>query len=159
MTYTEQHIAEAKRRLDGLMYVVPQCIVEALAEALASPAWEPPVSKAFLLKIGTGASPPTFTTVAGLRVQRMEITARPDGGSNISLTGNGVFTGEMAEHRVEANALSGTIDDYQILFEDGMVFVGRFLITRLDFAGDFHGERTYTVSLESAGRAAERAGR
>ncbi len=28
---------------------------------------------------------------------------------------------------------------------------GRFLVTRLDYAGDFNGERSYTVALESSG--------
>ena len=31
---------------------------------------------------------------------------------------------------------------------------GRFLVTRLDYAGDFNGERTYTVGLESSGAVA-----
>lgn len=28
---------------------------------------------------------------------------------------------------------------------------GRFLVTRLDYSGDFGGERTYTLALESSG--------
>jgi len=28
---------------------------------------------------------------------------------------------------------------------------GTFLITRLDYAGDFNGERNYTLALESSG--------
>ncbi len=28
---------------------------------------------------------------------------------------------------------------------------GRFLVTRLDYAGDYNGERTYTLALESSG--------
>jgi HK97 family phage major capsid protein len=35
---------------------------------------------------------------------------------------------------------------------EGAAFVsGRFLVTRLDYAGDFNGERSYTLSLESSG--------
>ncbi len=29
---------------------------------------------------------------------------------------------------------------------------GRFLVTRLEYSGDFNGERNYTVALESSGQ-------
>jgi len=56
-----------------------------------------------------------------------------------------------AEVRVKANALSGVLDDYRLSFESGETMTGRFLVTRLDYAGDFNGERSYTLSLESSG--------
>ena len=31
---------------------------------------------------------------------------------------------------------------------------GRFLVSRLDYSGDFNGERNYTLSLESSGAVA-----
>jgi predicted secreted protein len=31
---------------------------------------------------------------------------------------------------------------------------GRFVVTRLDYAGDYNGERTYALSLESSGEVA-----
>jgi TP901-1 family phage major tail protein len=123
---------------------------------------------AFLLKVGNGAVPTVFTTVAGLRTTQMTVntetvvvTNQGSGGwrellsgagvRSVSLSGSGVFTGSGAEARVKANALSGTIDDYQVAFESGETVTGRFLITRLDYAGDFNGERTYTMALESSG--------
>ena len=56
-----------------------------------------------------------------------------------------------AEARVKANALSGTIDSYQVTFESGDTMTGKFLVTRLDYAGDFNNERSYTIALESSG--------
>jgi TP901-1 family phage major tail protein len=123
---------------------------------------------AFLLKIGNGAAPLVFTTVAGLRTTQMSVNAETvvvtnqgSGGwrellsgagvRSVSLSGSGVFTGSVAEGRVKANALAGVIDDYRISFESGETVTGRFLITRLDYAGDFNGERTYTLALESSG--------
>jgi TP901-1 family phage major tail protein len=123
---------------------------------------------AFLLKIGDGAVPAVFTTVAGLRTTQMSVNAETvvvtnqgSGGwrellsgagvRSVSLSGSGVFTGSAAEARVKANALAGVIDDYRISFESGETVTGRFLITRLDYAGDFNGERTYTLALESSG--------
>ncbi len=129
-----------------------------------------PIEKgsAFLLKVGNGAVPLAFSTVAGLRTTQMSVNAETvvvtnqgSGGwrellsgagvRSVSLSGAGVFTGSQAETRIKANALSGAVDDYQVSFESGETMTGRFLITRLDYAGDFNGERTYTLALESSG--------
>ena len=123
---------------------------------------------AFLLKVGDGALPPAWTTLAGLRTTQLAInsdtvviTNKGSGGwrellsgagvRSVSLSGAGVFSGTVAEARVKASALAGTLDDYQVSFESGERLTGKFLITRLDYAGDFNGERTYTLALESSG--------
>ncbi|MEI5688919.1 MULTISPECIES: phage major tail protein, TP901-1 family [Sphingomonas] len=123
---------------------------------------------AFLLKIGDGAAAPAFATVAGLRTTQMSvngetvvITNKDSGGwrqllsgagvRSVSVSGAGVFTGSAGEARIRANALAGTIDDYRLSFEGGDSMTGRFLVTKLDYAGDFNGERSYTLSLESSG--------
>ena len=123
---------------------------------------------AFLLKIGDGATPPVFTTVAGLRTTQLQIngeavaiTSKDSGGwrellsgagvRSVSVSGAGIFTGSAAEARLKGNALSGTIDDYRLSFENGESLTGRFLVTRLDYAGDYNGERNYTLALESSG--------
>jgi len=123
---------------------------------------------AFLLKIGDGAVPPAYETVAGLRTTQMAIngdsvvvTHKDSGGwrellsgagvRSVSVSGAGIFTGSAAEGRIKGHALSGLIDDYELSFEGGERMQGRFLITRLDYAGDYNGERNYTLSLESSG--------
>jgi TP901-1 family phage major tail protein len=123
---------------------------------------------AFLLKVGNGAETVVYSTVAGLRTTQLSvngeavaITSKDSGGwrellsgagvRSVSVSGAGVFTGSAAEARVKANALSGVLDDYRLAFESGETMTGRFLVTRLDYAGDYNGERTYTVSLESSG--------
>ena len=123
---------------------------------------------AFLLKIGDGAQVPAFATVAGLRTTQLSIngeavvvTNKDSGGwrqllggagvRSVSVSGAGVFTGSAAETRIKAHALAGTIDDYRLSFEGGDSLTGKFLVTRLDYAGDFNGERSYTLSLESSG--------
>ena len=123
---------------------------------------------AFLLKIGNGAVPVAYATVAGLRTTQLSvngeavaITSKESGGwrellsgagvRSVSVSGAGVFTGSAEEARVRANALAGVIDDYRLSFESGETMTGRFLVTRLDYAGDFNGERTFTLNLESSG--------
>jgi TP901-1 family phage major tail protein len=123
---------------------------------------------AFLLKISDGATPPAYQTVAGLRTTQMTIngdtvvvTHKGSGGwrdllsgagtRSVSVSAAGIFLGSNAESAVRAHALAGTLDNYELSFEDGERLRGRFLVQRLDYAGDFNGERSYTLQLESSG--------
>jgi len=123
---------------------------------------------AFLLKVGNGGAPPSFSTVAGMRTTQMSIngeavniTSKDSGGwrdllagagvRSVSVGASGIFTGSASELRVKGHALSGAIDDYELSFESGERMRGRFLVTRLDYAGDYNGERNYALSLESSG--------
>ena len=123
---------------------------------------------AFLLKIGDGGGTPVYSTVAGLRTTQLSIngdaiviTNKGSAGwrdllsgagvRSVSVSAAGVFTGSAAETRIKNSALSGVIDDYELSFESGEQLQGKFLVTRLDYAGDFNGERSYTLALESSG--------
>ena len=123
---------------------------------------------AFLLKIGDGAQPPAYETVAGLRTTQMSVngdtvvvTHKESGGwrdllsgagtRSVSVSAAGIFLGSQAENAVRTHALAGTIEEYELSFEDGARLHGRFLVQRLDYAGDFNGERNYTLQLESSG--------
>lgn len=126
---------------------------------------------AFLLKISDGEQTPTYETVAGLRTTQMSVTGdtvvithKASGGwrellsgagsRSVSVSAAGIFLGSEAETKIRANALAGTLDDYELSFEDGEKLRGRFLVQRLDYAGDFNGERNYTLQLESSGEVA-----
>jgi TP901-1 family phage major tail protein len=123
---------------------------------------------AFLLKIGNGAEPPVFATVAGMRTTQMSVngeavnvTSKDSGGwrellsgagvRSVSVAASGIFTGSAAETRIKSNALAGLVDDYELSFESGERLRGRFLVTRLDYSGDYNSERNYALSLESSG--------
>ncbi len=126
---------------------------------------------AFLLKVGNGGAPPVFSTVAGMRTTQLSVngeavnvTSKDSGGwrellsgagvRSVSVSGSGIFTGSAAEVRLKTNALGGLLDDYELSFESGERMRGRFLVTRLDYSGDYNGERNYTLSLESSGQVA-----
>ena len=126
---------------------------------------------AFLLKVGNGGEPPLFSTVAGMRTTQMSVngeavnvTSKDSGGwrellsgagvRSVSVAASGIFTGSAAEARLKANALGGALDEYELSFESGERMRGRFLVTRLDYAGDYNGERTYALALESSGEVA-----
>ena len=123
---------------------------------------------AFLLKIGDGGDPPDFATVAGMRTTQLSIngeavnvTTKDSGGwrellsgagvRSVSVAASGIFTGSAAETRVRGLALSGGVEAYELSFESGETMRGSFLVTRLEYAGDFNGERNYTLALESSG--------
>jgi TP901-1 family phage major tail protein len=123
---------------------------------------------AFLLKIGDGENPVGYTTIAGLRTTQMTVNGEPvaitskDSGGwrellsgagvrSVSVSGAGVFTGSDAETRIKSHALGGVIDAYELSFEGGERMQGDFLVARLDYSGDYNGERSYTLSLESSG--------
>lgn len=123
---------------------------------------------AFLLKITNGASPAVYQTIAGLRTTQLSIngdtvvvTHKQSGGwrdllsgagtRSVSVSAAGIFLGSVAENTVRTRALDGTLDDYELSFEDGAKLRGKFLVQRLDYAGDFNGERSYTMQLESSG--------
>lgn len=123
---------------------------------------------AFLLKISDGAPTPTYQTVAGLRTTQMSITgdtvvvSSKDGGGwrqllsgagvrTVSVSAAGIFIGSAAELKIKANVLAGTLDDYELSFDGGEKLHGKFLVQQLAYAGDFNGERNYTMQLESSG--------
>ncbi|MFM7378269.1 MAG: phage tail tube protein [Erythrobacter sp.] len=123
---------------------------------------------AFLLKITNGATPAVYQTIAGLRTTQLSIngdtvvvTHKQSGGwrdllsgagtRSVSVNAAGIFLGSVAENTVRTRALDGTLDDYELSFEDGAKLRGKFLVQRLDYAGDFNGERSYTLQLESSG--------
>lgn len=123
---------------------------------------------AFLLKISDGAVAPSFTTIAGLRTTQMtvngeavNVTTKDSGGwrdllseagvRSVSVSAAGIFTGSAAEVQLRGHALTGTIANYELSFESGERLRGNFLVSRLDYAGDYNGERSYSINLESSG--------
>ena len=123
---------------------------------------------AMLMKVGDGASPEVFTTIAGLRStsltvnnESVDVTNKDSlgkrellaaaGVQSISVSGSGVFTDGSSESTIKTNALADTIDNYQFLVPDFGTFTGAFQVTSLEYAGEFNGEVTYSMSFESGG--------
>ena len=120
------------------------------------------------MKVSNGAEVPIFSTVAGLKTTQLSIngdavtiTNKGSGGwrelltgagvRSVSVSASGVFTGSNAEVQVRGLALAGNIENFELSFESGERMRGKFLVTRLEYAGDFNSERNYTMSLESSG--------
>lgn len=122
----------------------------------------------FLVQIGNGGDPQVYTTIAGLRAtsmtfnnQAIDITNKDSGAwrellsgagvRRISVSGSGVFTNSAAETTVRTKALAAEHAPLKLIFANGDSFTGDFQVVSLEYAGDFNGERTYALSMESSG--------
>ena len=122
----------------------------------------------FLLKIGDGGSPETFSTVGGFRTNTLKInnetvdaTSKDSGGTkqllagaglhSMSATGSGVFVDDAAFASAHTAAMNNTINNWQIIVPDFGTYEGPFQITALEFSGEYSGEQQYNITLESGG--------
>jgi TP901-1 family phage major tail protein len=120
------------------------------------------------MKVGNGGSPETFTTIGGLRStsltinnESVDVTNKDSsnqrtllaaaGVQSISVSGSGVFTDAASETTMKTNVLADTIDNYQFLVPDFGTFTGGFQVTSVEYAGEYNGEVTYSMSFESSG--------
>jgi TP901-1 family phage major tail protein len=121
-----------------------------------------------LLKISDGLSPGTFTSVGGFRTttltinnETVDITTKDEapwrqllsntGLRSITFEGEGVFKDDSAINSIEILAMNGNSQEFQIVFGNGDLYQGIFLLTKLEQAGEYNAEQTYSISLESAG--------
>ncbi len=125
--------------------------------------------KDLLLKIGDGGSPESFTTVAGLRTRTLSLNAQAidithsqsvDGwrellsGAGVrqaALSGAGVFLSDQTAESIRSIFFSGTVGNWQIVVPGFGMIEGPFLVGNLDYGGDYDGEATVSLSLQSAG--------
>ena len=74
------------------------------------------------------------------------------GVSNMAISASGVFTDSALENDIRVRAQKGQIDSYKLVFGDGDNIVGNFQITSYERAGEYNGEETYSLTLESSGQ-------
>jgi len=120
-----------------------------------------------LVKIGDGASPEVFTTVAGLRdtsisinQETVDVTNKDSsrvrtllfqaGTKSFTITGSGVFSDSASEQSV-LTAFDGASKNYQLIVPDYNTFTGAFQVTALEYSGSYNDATQYTVTFESAG--------
>ncbi|WP_310620732.1 phage major tail protein, TP901-1 family [Flexibacterium corallicola] len=124
--------------------------------------------KDLLLKLDkTGSG--TFTSVGGLRSRRLAFNARSadvthsesmgrwrellaqSGTRSASVSGSGVFKDAASDLEVSTVFFEGLHCSWQIVLPDFGVIEGPFQITSLEYLGQFNGEMTYELALESSG--------
>jgi len=69
---------------------------------------------------------------------------------SLSISASGVFTDSSTEELVRGFAFDGAIQNYDLVFGNGDTIKGAFLVTSYERAGEFNGEETYSLTLESS---------
>jgi len=127
---------------------------------------------ALLLKIGAdssaAAASDTYTTVGGLRStsitlnqESVDITDKDSsnarelladaGVESVSISGSGVFTDAASDGTLRTAFGGSDIPNFEVIIPDLGTYQGKFHIASLEYGGEYNGEVTYSVTLESSG--------
>lgn len=123
--------------------------------------------KAILIKIDDGMG--VKVPVAGLRTKTLSFNGEAvdatsadsangwrellagAGVKTASVSGSGVFTDAAVDERLRTVFFGPGISDFDLVIPDFGTVSGLFQVTALEYAGEYNGEATYSLSLESAG--------
>jgi TP901-1 family phage major tail protein len=121
-----------------------------------------------LIKIGDGASPEIFTTVAGLRATNLAFNATTiditnadsadmwrellgAGVKSAALTGSGVFKDAASDAALRTAFFAQSLQNWQVVIPHFGTVSGPFKVTQLQYEGPYDGELKLSLSLASAG--------
>lgn len=121
-----------------------------------------------LIKVGDGGSPESFTTIGGLRSNEIQLndeavdTTNKDSSGNrellanggihsMTISGSGVFTDAASEETLRTKMNATSFANYQFVIPDFGTYSGAFMVESLSYAGEYNGEVTYSVTLQSSG--------
>lgn len=122
-----------------------------------------------LIKIGDGAEPEVFTTIAGIRAKTISLNARAVDGTSgesaeawreliagagvksASVSGAGVFKDAASDAMLRETFFAQAARSFQLVIPSFGTLAGPFLVESLDYAGDHDGEAAFAITLASAG--------
>lgn len=120
-----------------------------------------------LLKLQTNTG---YETVAGIRTRSLDFNLTPvditdsasagrwqellsgSGIRHLQVSGEGVFKDEAADAAVRSAFFDSSTDTWQMVVPDFGSLVGKFLVTELSYAGDYNGEISWRLKLDSASK-------
>ena len=120
---------------------------------------------AVLIKLAVSG---TQTTIGGLRSSSISLseemvdvtnkdssnlrTILPAAGvQSITISGSGVFTDAASEVQARTNFGGAALQSMSFVIPDLGTYAGSFLCTTLEYAGEFNGEATYSMTFEGSG--------
>ena len=71
--------------------------------------------------------------------------------TSMSISASGVFVDSTDDENVRDAAFKGEVNAYQLLFGNADTIDGSFKITSYERAGEYNGEETYSITMESSG--------
>ena len=79
-------------------------------------------------------------------------TLLADGGiHSMSVSGSGVFTDAASETTLKDAMNASAFKNFEVIIPDFGTYQGAFMVATLEYAGEYNGEVTYSVTLESSG--------
>jgi TP901-1 family phage major tail protein len=110
----------------------------------------------------------TQTTIGGLRSstitlneEMVDVTNKDSsnnrellaaaGVQSITISGSGVFTDSTAETTMRTNFGGSSLQSMEFVIPDLGTYAGSFLCTSLEYAGEYNGEATYSMTYEGSG--------
>ena len=120
---------------------------------------------ALLLKMDISGA---MTTIGGLRStsismneEAVDVTNKDSAGirtllanggvQSMSVSGSGVFTDAASEESLRAAFGASSFSSFDIVIPELGTYSGSFMVASLEYAGEYNGEVTYSVTLESSG--------
>ena len=91
----------------------------------------------------------TFTGSSGHDIGR--VLGSNMGIRSMSISASGVFTDSAGENNLRGAAFTGGSVNYDLVFGDGSTVKGAFIVTSYERAGEYNGEETFSITLESNG--------
>lgn len=73
------------------------------------------------------------------------------GTRSLNVASSGVFVNDAALQALQGNALNDIFSDLKLIFEDGSSITGTFQVASLEKAGEYNGEVTYSLTIQSTG--------
>lgn len=124
--------------------------------------------RAFLLKHSNQVSPVSYVTVAGLRTtgltingEAVDVTSKDDAGwqvlladagqKSVTISAAGVFKDTAVEALLRTAAINQSMEDFQLIFENGDYFAGNFQITTLEYTGENNQGTMFSMTMQSSG--------
>ena len=125
--------------------------------------------KDLLIKIGDGADPEVFTTVAGLRATTLAFNAQAidvtnadsadqwrellagGGVKTATVSGSGVFKDAASDASLRTAFINQALCNWKIVIPSFGTIAGPFKVTALNYEGPYDGELKLALSLASAG--------
>lgn len=69
----------------------------------------------------------------------------------VSISAAGLLTGNAQTQTLVTRALTRSVDNYRLEFDNGDVLTGAFQLVNFEVVGEYNREQTYALTLESAG--------
>jgi TP901-1 family phage major tail protein len=122
-----------------------------------------------LVRIGDGATPEAFATVAGLRTRSISLGAALVDATNsespqawrellagagvkrVEVAGSGVFKDAASDALIRAAYFDGKASTFELVIPDFGAMRGPFVVAELVYGGAHDGEATFSIRLASAG--------